>query len=67
MNLETQVKAGENRGRRLTHDFVLLRLDSTTLEAAADRQSATARLSLVSTNPAARAFVAWVRKEHPDK
>ena len=60
MQVETDVRAGENRGRRLRHDFVLLHLDRIELRVNEDGQSAVARLPRVETEPAADAIVAWV-------
>lgn len=60
MSLETDVQRGENRGRQLAHDFVVLGATSTPMDAVS-RQS-TARLSLpVSGHTAERYAVAvWV-------
>ena len=60
MNLETEVAAGENRGRRLRHDFVLLNLDRETLRGDEDGRTAVARLPYTDTIPSATALVAWV-------
>jgi hypothetical protein len=63
MNLETEVRAGENRGRRLRHDFVLLELDRRPLAVEPDRRTATARLPFAATQTPPGAIVAWVSTE----
>lgn len=56
MNLTTQVKAGENAGHQLSHDFVVLNQQSQ-----AGKQTATFTLPLITKNqPEQFAFVAWV-------
>ncbi|MDJ0941262.1 MAG: DUF1223 domain-containing protein [Woeseiaceae bacterium] len=63
MDLETRVRAGENRGRRLEHDFVALDVSITELE------STTAGYRAVATLPAdlepgtSKALVAWVSRQ----
>lgn len=60
MNLETRVKAGENHGRVLRHDFVALGMSTAPLEIADDDYSATIDLPDVSQHAEDLALVAWV-------
>lgn len=60
MNLETRVKAGENHGRILRHDFVVLGLSNTALEKTADDYAATIELPEISQQAEELALVAWV-------
>ena len=60
MDLESQVSAGENNGRTLRHDFVVLGLASTPLSSAGNRYSAQLELP-GATSPASRhAVAAWI-------
>jgi len=60
MGLETDVGAGENRGRTLKHDFVVLDLVTSRLEI--DDEAHVGRLALPASDLAGRdtALVAWV-------
>jgi hypothetical protein len=60
MNLSTQVRAGENRGKRLEHDFVLLGLTETSLVTGESGLSATAVVNVDEQATAPNALVAWV-------
>ena len=60
MNLSTEVRAGENRGRRLEHDFVLLSLSEAVLHVDSDGRSASASIVLDDVSDSADALVAWV-------
>lgn len=60
MDLESQVSAGENKGRRLQHDFVVLGIESRPLPSHGNQYAATLPLP-GSTQPAPRyAIAAWV-------
>ena len=60
MDLETSVRAGENAGKTLTHDFVVLGLGSAPIPGRQGQFGTT--LELPATNPVGdrRALVAWV-------
>jgi hypothetical protein len=58
--LSSQVTAGENAGRLLTHAFVVLEFAILPMQADGDAWCASARLTLP---PQARAVAAWVSKE----
>lgn len=60
MNLETPVKAGENHGRVLRHDFVVLGLASTSLEETVDGYVAVTTLPDAAQHAEDLAVVAWV-------
>lgn len=60
MGLDTEVQAGENRGRTLQHDFVVLSLDSRALMADADTLQAELPLPQLSQ---AQAIAAWVTED----
>ncbi|MEO0345839.1 MAG: DUF1223 domain-containing protein [Pseudomonadota bacterium] len=60
MDLATEVKAGENRGRRLEHDFVLLGLRSVPLESGAEGLEATGALPGARVDAQRTAIAAWV-------
>lgn len=60
MDLATEVRAGENRGRRLKHDFVLLSLTQQALVTREDGLVASAVVSVDETATAPNALVAWV-------
>lgn len=60
MDLETRVRAGENNGRTLHHDFVALGLASFPLEASDGVYRAVTTLPAVARAPARRAIAAWV-------
>ena len=62
MNLETRVRAGENRGRTLRHDFVALGIASTRLETASDGYRAMIDLPDVSVTSDDLALVVWVSR-----
>ena len=58
-NLESDVKRGENSGRKLRHDFTVLHFASAPLRAENDRFTATVPLP-VKTSDAPAAIAAWV-------
>jgi len=60
MNLETRVRAGENNGRTLRHDFVALGIVSVPFGRAGTGYQAIAQLPEISLIPGDRAMVAWV-------
>ncbi|MGI9341706.1 MAG: DUF1223 domain-containing protein [Gammaproteobacteria bacterium] len=60
MNLESDVRAGENRGRTLRHDFVALGVTSVPLRKTPGGFAATTTLPEASTQASERALVAWV-------
>ena len=60
MDLATEVEAGENRGRRLEHDFVLLGLRSVPLESAAAGLEAMGELPDARVTAKRTALAAWV-------
>jgi hypothetical protein len=60
MNLETQVQAGENKGKSLQHNFVTLGVVSARLDQAGTTYEATAQLPDISLSPTELGIVAWV-------
>jgi hypothetical protein len=60
MNLETRVRAGENKGRTLRHDFAALGMISLPFEAVNGSYRAITRLPATSFQSRHRALVAWV-------
>jgi hypothetical protein len=63
MGLESEVNAGENRGRTLRHDFVVLGLTTTTLSGGAGGFSGTAKLPRPTQAADRYAVAAWVSVE----
>ena len=64
-NLESDVKRGENSGRKLRHDFVVLQLVKTDLIASGDRWAGS--ISLPKQNvEKPRALAAWLSNENVD-
>src|SRR5436189_1080315 len=64
-DLESDVKRGENSGRKLRHDFVVLQLAKTDLIASGDRWIGS--ISIPKQNAEKpRAFAAWVGEEDVD-
>ncbi len=61
--LSTQVKAGENRGRRLEHDFVVLGLVSAPLVRNEGAYTTTLELPATSVRAERYALAAWVSHE----
>ncbi len=59
MNLESDVKRGENGGRKLRHDFVVLQLVTAKLTAEGNRFTASVPLTTPTTGEAT-ALAAWV-------
>lgn len=60
MNLNTRVRAGENKGRTLRHDFVALGNTSVVLQRSGSVYRATTRLPEITIQPDRRALTAWV-------
>ena len=60
MNLETRVRAGENKGKSLRHDFVTLGVVSTRLDQTGTSYKATAKLPDVDLSPTELGIVVWV-------
>lgn len=60
MGLETNVRAGENAGRTLRHDFVVLEVRSVDLEHSAGDFMGTTRLPRAAEEAKRTAVVAWV-------
>ncbi len=63
MNLESNVRAGENRGRILKHDFVAMTLVSAALEKSPGGFRGVARISLSGQPAIRKALVAWVSSD----
>lgn len=62
MNVATEVRAGENRGRRLEHDFVLLDLASTALAESEGVFAASASVAVDAAAADRVALIAWVSR-----
>ena len=60
MNLETSVRAGENKGRRLSHDFVALDVTSSRLKRSGSTFTTFAKLQEVSSDESSLALAVWV-------
>ncbi|MEM7430304.1 MAG: DUF1223 domain-containing protein [Pseudomonadota bacterium] len=60
MGLETEVRAGENKGRKLEHDFVALNVQSVALENSAAGYKAITELPQSDIESNRYAVVAWV-------
>lgn len=60
MNLETEVRAGENKGKRLKHDFVALTVVSVPLDRSTDGFEAVTDIQLSKHLTADMALVAWI-------
>ena len=67
MNLRTAVRAGENRGRSLSHDFVALNLVSVPLERSGSGYTAITKLPDKSAEAEDVALAVWVSKEGAQK
>ena len=61
MQAASDVRAGENTGRHLNHDFVALSLTSAKMQQPRDSAFA---VSLVVSTARARAIAIWVTQEH---
>lgn len=61
--LVTPVKAGENRGRTLRHDFVVLQLETARLHRDGERYVTTLKLMPAGSEARRRAVAAWVTTE----
>ena len=60
MDLQTRVRAGENRGRTLSHDFVVLGVNSSALSASGGRYATELTLPRASAAAPRYALAAWV-------
>ena len=60
LGLSSQVTAGENSGRALEHDFVVLALESAPLEGSAGRYAAELKLPVADQDAPRHALVAWI-------
>ena len=60
MNLETDVRAGENKARKLKHDFVALSVVSTALKRSSTGFEVVTQVPLTIIPAADKALVAWV-------
>ena len=60
MNLETEVRAGENKARILKHDFVALSVVSTALKRTSTGFTVVTQVPLTKLPAADKALVAWV-------
>ncbi|MEM7504826.1 MAG: DUF1223 domain-containing protein, partial [Pseudomonadota bacterium] len=60
MDLKTTVTAGENDGRTLAHDFVVLGVRTAPLTKSGQRYAAELPLPVPSVSAPKRAVVAWV-------
>lgn len=58
--LESDVKRGENSGRQLAHDFVVLRLERRAMNAAGSSASVTFEIELQKEVPAETGIVGWI-------
>lgn len=63
MNLETRVRAGENKGRRLRHDFVALGLSSVRLERTGTVYRLATRLPELDSEAQDLALAVWISTE----
>lgn len=60
MNLETRVRAGENKGRKLSHDFVAINIVSVPMKKSASGYSAIAQLPETPSDMRDFALAVWV-------
>ncbi len=60
MNLETRIRAGENAGKTLHHDFVVVGLSSVALEYSNGKYIAAIELPDAKLQTSDRAIVAWI-------
>lgn len=63
MNLETQVQAGENKGKSLRHDFVTLGVVSARLDQVGTTYETNTQLPDISLKPTELGIVAWVSND----
>ena len=63
-DLRTQVQAGENRGRELTHDFVVLAHDVVPMTRADSTMTAQTTLRALVEQPPRAALAVWVSLSH---
>jgi hypothetical protein len=67
MDLETRVKAGENKGKTLRHDFVATNLASIPLIANGGRYQASGEFAHFVEHPSELAIVAWISSDTRQK
>ena len=67
MNLETAVRTGENRGRKLHHDFVALNVVSVPLAASESGYSASTPLPESTSDANELALAVWVSAKGAQK
>lgn len=67
MNLETAVRSGENRGRKLHHDFVALNVVSIRLASTASGYAANTPLPEIASDANNLALAVWVSAEGAQK
>ncbi len=60
MGLETEINAGENRGRKLRHDFVALHLDSSRMQSTNGKHIARVALPAIETDAEQLSIAVWV-------
>ena len=63
MRIETRVRAGENSGKTLQHDFVALDVQTTGMKEVAGGFKALMTLNAIETETDELAIVAWVANE----
>lgn len=63
MNEESDVRAGENTGRKLKHDFVALSLVSVPLSSSSAGFSGEANIQVPGTGENRKALVAWISRQ----
>ncbi len=63
MGLETEIHAGENRGRKLRHDFVTLHLDSIAMQATAGKHIARIPLPTIESEAEQLSIAVWVTRK----
>lgn len=63
MNMETEVRAGENKGKRLKHDFVALSVVSVPLDKSTGGYKAITEIQLPHQAATDTALVAWVSSD----
>ncbi len=62
MGLQTEIHAGENRGRKLRHDFVALHLDAVSMQANAGKHIARIPLPAIDSDAERLSIAVWVTR-----
>jgi hypothetical protein len=62
-DISTAVEAGENSGRRLTHDFVVLGYDAVSMQRDGETLTASSSLPVQQIDATRRAVAVWVTRE----